>query len=90
MDFFGITSSQAILVGALWALILTPVLGFLGAVFLNWSMLLLEMPPIRYWTAYKTNTLGSAAVVVFLVPVQLFTNRLSRSGAGSGCPRCSS
>lgn len=76
MHYFGPNSAQMILLNALGALVLMPILGFVGAVFLNWSRLLLDSRPIRYWTAYKINTLGSMAVVVFLVPVQLVTNRL--------------
>jgi hypothetical protein len=80
MSYFGISSTQAILFSTVWGLLLMPVLGFLGAVFLNWSQLLLESRPIRYWTAYKVTTLGSMAVVVFLVPVELITNHLGGLG----------
>ena len=78
--YFGMTSTQHVLLGAMWALTVMPIAGFLGAVFLNWSQLLLESRPIRYWTAYKITTLSSMAALIFLVPTQLITTRLGSVG----------
>jgi len=47
----GLSSTQEVIAGAIVALLAMPILGFLGAVLLNWARLLLESRPIRYWTA---------------------------------------
>lgn len=76
----GLNSTREVLVGALGGLLILPLLGLLGAVFLNWTRLLLDSRPINYWTAYKVTTLSSMATLVFLVPAQLITNRLGSLG----------
>jgi hypothetical protein len=73
-------STQEVLVAALLGLLGMPIAGFLGAVFLRTSQLLLESRPSPYWTAYKVTTLSSMAALVFLVPVQFITARLGSLG----------
>ena len=76
----GPASTQEVLINAVVGVLVMPLFGLLGAVFLNWSQLLLESRPIRYWTAYKVTTLASMAAVVFLVPTGLMTHRLGSLG----------
>jgi hypothetical protein len=72
--------AQQVLINAIIGILLMPLLGFLAAVLLNWSKMLLDEEPIAYWAAYKVTTLSSMAATVFLVPADLLTRRLGGFG----------
>jgi hypothetical protein len=73
-------SAQEILYRAVTTILLMPLAGFPGAVLLNWSELLLDLTPTRYWMAYKVTTIASMAAVVFLVPLQLISQHFGGFG----------
>lgn len=69
MSYFGISGTQAILLNAVWSFVAHADIRLLG-----------RRVPELVATVVGVATLGSMAVVVFLVPVQIVTNRLGGLG----------
>lgn len=64
--------TEQIILETILGLAIMPVLGLMGAVFLQWSALILDNSEIHYWLSYRITTFGSMACVLLMLPAQFF------------------